>query len=129
MTNFAPDLQLFQSFPTKVAQNDLEWPIFPNLQLFQCFPTEVAQNDSEWPILPTICNYSNLFPPKWLRMTRNGQFCSICNFSNVFPLKWLRMTQNGQFHPICNFSNLFSENVCENERIGSCWGTCAWHVP
>ena len=47
-----PDLQLFQSFPTEVAQNDSEWPIFPDLQLFQSFPTEVAQNDSEWPILP-----------------------------------------------------------------------------
>ena len=28
------ELQLFQSFPTKVAQNDSEWPILPNLQLF-----------------------------------------------------------------------------------------------
>ena len=43
-------LQLFQSFPTKVAQNDWEWPISPNSQLFQCFPTGVAQNGSEWPI-------------------------------------------------------------------------------
>ena len=46
-----PDSQLFQSFPTEVAQNDLEWPILPNSQLFQSFPTEVAQNDLEWPIL------------------------------------------------------------------------------
>ena len=53
------------------------------------------------------CNFSNLFPPKWLRMTWNGQFCPICNFSNLFPPKWLRMTWNGQFCPICNFSNLF----------------------
>ena len=36
------ELQLFQSFPTKVAQNDSEWPISPDLQLFQSFPTEVA---------------------------------------------------------------------------------------
>ena len=43
----SPDLQLFQCFPTEVAQNDSEWPILPNLQLFQSFPTEVAQNDSE----------------------------------------------------------------------------------
>ena len=28
------ELQLFQSFPPKVAQNDSEWPILPNLQLF-----------------------------------------------------------------------------------------------
>ena len=40
-------------------------------------------------------------------MTQNGQFCLICNFSNLFPLKWLRMTQNSQFHLINNFSNLF----------------------
>ena len=48
------ELQLFQSFPTKVAHNDSEWPILPNLQLFQSFPTEVAQNDSEWPISPIL---------------------------------------------------------------------------
>ena len=45
------DLQLFQSFLTKVAQNDLERPILSDSQLFQFFPTEVAQNDLEWPIL------------------------------------------------------------------------------
>ena len=44
--------QLFQSFPTKVTQNDPEWPILPNSQFFQFFLTEVAQNDSEQPILP-----------------------------------------------------------------------------
>ena len=54
-----------------------------------------------------ICNFSNLFPPKWLRMTQNDQFCPICNFSNLFPPKWLRMTRNGQFCLICIFSNLF----------------------
>ena len=53
-------------------------------------------------------NFSNLFPPKWLRMTQNDQFCPICNFSNIFPPKWLRMTQNGQFSLIHNFSNLSS---------------------
>ena len=46
-----PDLQFFQSFPTKVAQNDSEWPILSDSQLFQFFPTKVAQNDLEWPIL------------------------------------------------------------------------------
>ena len=58
--------ELFQSFPTEVAQNDSQWPISPDsqlfqvaqndseqpilsdLQLFQSFPTKVAQNDSEW---------------------------------------------------------------------------------
>ena len=42
--------------------------ILSELQLFQSFPTKVAQN---------------------------GQFCLICNFSNLFALKWLRMTWNG----------------------------------
>ena len=28
------ELQLFQSFPTEVAQNDSEWPISPDLQFF-----------------------------------------------------------------------------------------------
>ena len=37
-----------------------EWLISPNLQLFQSFPTEVAQNDLEWPILPNF----QLLPPK-----------------------------------------------------------------
>ena len=27
--------------------------------------------------------------------TQNGQFRTICNSSNLFSLKWLRMTQNG----------------------------------
>ena len=31
-------------FLTEVAQNDSEWPISPDLQLFQSFPTKVAQN-------------------------------------------------------------------------------------
>ena len=34
-----------------MAQNDSEWQISPDLQLFQSFPTKVAQKDSEWPIL------------------------------------------------------------------------------
>ena len=58
-------------------------------------------------------NFSNLFPPKWLRMTQNDQFCPICNFSNLSPLKWLRMTWNGQFCLICNFSNLFHQSGSE----------------
>ena len=59
-----PNLQLFQSFPTEVARNDSEWPISPDSQLFQCFPTEVAQNGQ----FHLIRNFSNVFPPKWLRM-------------------------------------------------------------
>ena len=46
------NLQLFQSFPIEVTQNDSEWPILSDSQLFQSFPTEVAQNDLEQPILP-----------------------------------------------------------------------------
>ena len=57
------DSQLFQSFPTKVAQNDSEWPISPALQLFQSFPTAVAQNDSEWPISPDSQLFQS-FPTK-----------------------------------------------------------------
>ena len=34
-----------------MAQNDSEWPISPDSQLFQSFPTNVAENDSEQPIL------------------------------------------------------------------------------
>ena len=59
----SPDLELFQSLPTKVAQNDLEWPISPDSQLFQSFPTEVAQNDSEWPISPDSQLFQS-FPTK-----------------------------------------------------------------
>ena len=130
------------------------WPISPDLQLFQSFSTKVAQNDSEWPIW-LICNFFNLFPPKWLRMTRNGQFHPICKFQSfptkvaqndsewpilpnlqlfqsfptevaqndsewpilpdlqLLPLKWLRMTRNGQIHPIRNFSNLFHQSGSE----------------
>ena len=45
--------------------------VLSELQLFQSFPTKVAQNGQ----FHLIHNFSNLFPPKWLRMTRNGQFC------------------------------------------------------
>ena len=62
-----PVLQLFQTFPIEVAQNDLEWPILPILQLFQSFPTKLAQNDSEWPI-SLFLNFSKLFPLKRCRM-------------------------------------------------------------
>ena len=64
------------------------------------------------------CNFSNLFSPKWLRMSGNGQFCLIHNFFNLFPPKWLRMTQNGQFFPICNFSNLFPQKLLRMTQNG-----------
>ena len=52
-----PDLQLFQSIPTEVAQNDLERPISPDLQLCQSIPTEVDQNDSE---MVNFARFTNL---------------------------------------------------------------------
>ena len=66
-----PYLQLFQSFPTEVAQDNSEWPILPSSQLFQSFPTEVAQNDSKWPTLPNLQLFQ-YFPTK---VAQNGQFC------------------------------------------------------
>ena len=66
----------------------------------------------------TICNSSNLFSLKWLRMTWNGQFHTIYNFSNLFPLKWLRMTWNGQFHLVSNFSKLFPPKWLRMTRNG-----------
>ena len=50
LSDLSNDSQLFQSFPTEVAQDNSEWPILPDSQLFQSFPTEVAQNDTEQPI-------------------------------------------------------------------------------
>ena len=80
MANFAR----FVTFLMFSHRSGSESPISHDLQLFQSFPTEVAQNDSERPISPNL-QLSNLFPLKWLRMTRNGQFCLICNSPNLFP--------------------------------------------
>ena len=67
---------------------------------------------------------SKLPNAKWLRMTRNGQFCPIDNFSNLFPPKWPRMTWNGQFHPIRNFSNLFPLKCLRMTWNGQFWFVC-----
>ena len=88
-----PDLQLFQSFPTGVAQNDSERPILPDLQLFQSFPTRVAQNDLEWPISPDL----QLFQSFLTEVAQNNSEWPILPNSQIFPPKWLRMTWNGQF--------------------------------
>ena len=53
----------------------------------------MTQNSQCYP----VPNISNLFPPKWLRITQNSQFHLIPNFSNLFPPKSLRMTWNIQF--------------------------------
>ena len=112
-------MQLFQSIPTKVAQNDSESPILPYLQLFQSFPTEVAQNDLEWPILPD----SQLFQSFPTEVTQNGQFCLIHNFSNLFPPQWLRMTRNGQFCMAKIKYTLTQGNFYE--RLLFCMDSCA----
>ena len=78
----------------------------PSCNFSNLFPPKWLRMTQNSQICP-ISNFSNLFPLKWLRMTWNGQFCLIHNFSNLFPPNWLRMTRNGQFHLICNFSNLF----------------------
>ena len=51
-----------------------------------------------------------IFPPKWLRMTGNGQFCPIHNFSNLFPLtqsgsEWLGMANFVRFATFPIFSH------------------------
>ena len=60
----------------------------PNSQLFQSFPTEVAQYDSERAISPN----SQLFPLKLLRMTQNEQFhpnqVKLAALSHSEPLQW-----------------------------------------
>ena len=93
----SPNSQLFQSFPTEVAQNDFEQPILPDSQPLQSFPTEVAHNDLEWPISPN--STSNLFPPTW-------------QLFQSFPTEvaqWLRMAHSQwlRSRPISPNSQLF----------------------
>ena len=82
-SNF-PDLQLFESFPTRVAQNDPQWPILPPKWL------GLAQNGqfSTFPRFP---------PKKQLILTRNGQFHPIHFFSNLFPPNWFIFGQISKF--------------------------------
>ena len=56
-------------------------------------------------------------------MTWNGQFCLIHNFSNLFPLKWLRMTRNGQFCMAKIKYTLIQENFYE--RLPFYMDSCA----
>ena len=101
-----PDLQLFELFPTAVAQNDPQWPILPLKWL------GLAQNGQFW----SIFNFCQVFPPKtWLILTWNGQFHPIHNFSNLFPPNWLIFGQMSKlwggtlakFSQICSFLNCF----------------------
>ena len=64
--------------------------------------TSVFQIQLEFWVNMTLCFWLNVVSP-W----KSCRFCPSCNFSNLFPPKWLRMTQNGQFHLTRNFSNLF----------------------
>ena len=137
-----PDLQLFQSFPTGVAQNHSEWPISLNSQLF--FPTEVVQNDSEQPISP----YSELFqsfPSEAAHFLPNFKIfisgggvhqpvfsdlqlfksfptevaqkthnCQLCHRSG---LDWLRMANFGQFSTFSIFSHKKRLRLTQNGQF------------
>ena len=54
-----PNLQLFQSFPTEVTQNDSEWPISPDLQLFQSIPTSSELGMANFTQFATFPIYSH----------------------------------------------------------------------
>ena len=128
-----PDFALFQSFPTKYSEwpgtTNFAWfatfPIFTHwsssddsngqfawLQLFQSFSTEVAQNDSECQFCP-ICNFSNLFPSK-IKVAQNDSEWPILPDSQLFPPRWLRMTRNGQFARFTTFQSIPNE-VAQND--------------
>ena len=100
--------QLFQSFPTKVAQNDLEWQILPNLQLFQSFPTEVAHNDSEQPILPNLQLFQS-FPTRsgseWLWIANFAWFATFPIFSHQSGSEWLGTANFARFATFPIFSH------------------------
>ena len=88
----------------------------------------------------TFCILSH---KKWLRWTRNGQFCSIGTFSNLFPPKWLIFGQiskilfpggggtSANFARFCNFWNCLQSEwlkmthnghlATEVAQIGSKW--------
>ena len=104
-----PDLQLFQLFPTAVAQNDPQWPILPpkwlklvlNGQFWsifnfsQVFLQKAAHIDSEWPnftqftTFPIFSHQIGSFPAKSLFFWGStlAKFPQICNFFNCFQLQ------------------------------------------
>ena len=90
------NLTHFALFPIFSHQSGPKWfgmLNFAHLHCFQSFPTKVIQNNLECSILH-ICTFSNLFPPKWSKMIWNVQFCSFCTFSNLFPPKWSKTIWN-----------------------------------
>ena len=99
---------------TSVFQIQLEFWVNMTLCFWLMYPPPLSRKVG----FCLSCNFSNLFLPKWLRMTQNSQFCLICNFSKLFPPKWLRMTRNDQFHLIRNFSNLFPPKWLRVTRNG-----------
>ena len=52
MVNFGQFSTFSRFFLKKRLRLPGNWPIFLDLQLFKLFPTKVAQNDPQWPILP-----------------------------------------------------------------------------
>ena len=113
----------FQIFPTEAAQNYSECPILRDSQHFQIFPTEVAQNVQ----FLLIHNFSTFSPPKWLRMTWNGQLiCLIHNFSNLDhhwrTSEWLGMANFAWFatFPIQGQAEV-AQNVSVHGSIFTSW--------
>ena len=93
----------FPSFPTKVVQNDLQCSILVILHFFQSLPTKMVQNDSECPI------FSHQSGPKQFRMLNFDHFTC----PNLFPPKWSQMIWNAQFCLFCTFPNLFPPKWCK----------------
>ena len=102
--------QLFESFFTGVAQNDLQCQILPKSGL-------------DWLQMTNFGHFAGfpIFSPKmWLRLTHNGQFHPIHNFYHLLPPKHLISGEIskifvrsgggyiGKFFWFCNFLNCFT---------------------
>ena len=106
----------FATFLIFFYQSGTEWlgmAIWPDLQLFQSFPTKEAQNDSKWPILPDSQLFW-LFLPKRFRMTWNGQFCLIWQLFQSFPTRMALIDSEQQICLIHNFPSL-QPKVAKND--------------
>ena len=107
----------FESFHTKVAQNDPQWQILPKMWLrlaqndqfwsfcrfFHLFPQNETQIDLEWPISPD----SQLFPSF---ATKTSHFWR--NLKNFIPAGWGYI---GKFFEFFNFFKLFHTRVAQND--------------
>ena len=111
--------QLFELFPTKVAQNDTQWPILPpkwfglaqNFNFFQVFPQKEAQIALEWPISPNLQLFQS-FPTKASHFWRGGG--TLANFPR-FATFWIIFNQSGSKWP--TMTNLATKVA----GIGSKW--------